>query len=373
MRRSPSSYNPGMNPGALPLFQHLTSVPTAPFREKAVARKAREWIARHLGRKVSVREVRGGFIVSYRGAGKGPALALAAHLDHPAFRLEKLTREGATATLQGGLPPHLLPGAAVEAFAAVPKDNDPLARGVLGPRPKKEGELWTIRWTQPPTEGAKPVFAVLALTACEIKDGWLNSRSVDDLLGCAVSLEAVRRLAAARVKTNVTVLLNRAEEVGFVGALDMIRSGALSPDDSYLSIESSRELPGSRPGRGPTIRLGDRACAFDPNLVALLDDAGARLRRRGTKVQRLRLTGGTCEATAYLTFGLEAAGVAVPLVNYHNGWGADAIAPERVRLSDVEGAVRLLVEAAKLFPARTLRGALRVRLAKRHKDSEGAL
>ncbi|MFX7548949.1 hypothetical protein ABTJ50_21645, partial [Acinetobacter baumannii] len=83
------------------------------------------------------------------------------------------------------------------------------------------------------------------------------------------------------------------------------------------------------PGRGPTIRLGDKACAFDPNLVALLDDAAARLRRRGVKVQRLRLTGGTCEATAYQTFGLEAAGVAVPLVNYHNGWGADAVAPER--------------------------------------------
>ena len=362
-----------MKPGTLPLFQHLTSVPTAPFRETAVARKAREWIARHLGRRVSVREVRGGIVVSYRGAGKGPALALAAHLDHPAFRLEKISKTGATALLQGGLPPHLLAGAAVEVFPAVPKNNKPIALGVIGPRPKKDGDLWTIAWTQTPKPGSKPVFAVLALPACEIKDGWLNSRSVDDLLGCAVSLEAVRRLAAVRAKTNVTVLLNRAEEVGFVGALDMIRSGVLSEDDSYLSIESSRELPGSKPGSGPTIRLGDKACAFDANLIALLDEAGDKLRRRGTKVQRLRLTGGTCEATAYLTFGLEAAGVAVPLVNYHNGWGADAVAPERVRLSDVEGAVRLLVEAAKLFPTKTLRGTLRARLTKRHADAVSAL
>ena len=362
-----------MRPGALPLFQHLTSVPTAPFREKAVARKAREWITRHLGRRVSVREVRGGIIVSYRGAGEGPALALAAHLDHPAFRLEKITASGATALLQGGLPPHLLPGAAVEAFPAVPKNNVPLARGVIGERPGKDGGLWTIRWTQAPKPASKPAFAVLALPACEMKDGWLSSRSVDDLLGCAVSLEAVRRLAAVRAKTNVTVLLNRAEEVGFVGALDMIRSGVLSEGDSYLSIESSRELPGSKPGAGPTIRLGDKACAFDANLIALLDDAGDRLRRRGTKVQRLRLTGGTCEATAYLTFGLEAAGVAVPLVNYHNGWGADAVAPERVRLSDVEGAVRLLVEAAKIFPTKILRGTLRARLTKRHADAAAAL
>ena len=360
-------------PGALPLFRHLTSVPTAPFRETAVSRKALEWIRENLGARVKVRRVRGGFIVSYRGAVEGPALCLAAHLDHPAFDLLALGRHGATARLRGGLPPHLLAGAAVEAFAAVPRDNRPLARGVIGPRPKKDGGLWTIEWTEAPKPGAKPDFAVLALPACDVADGWLASRSVDDLLGCAISLEAMRRLAKARAKVNLTVLLNRAEEVGFIGALDMIRSGVLSERDSYLSIESSRELPGSKPGEGPTIRLGDKATAFDPNLTALLDDAAALLKVRGTTVQRLRLTGGTCEATAYLAFGFESGGVAVPLVNYHNGWGAEAVAPERVRLADVEGGVKLLVQAARLFGARTLRGALRARLEKRHDAEKRAL
>jgi endoglucanase len=360
-------------PGALPLFRLLTSVPTAPFRETAVSRIATKWVRENLGARVKVRKVRGGFIVSYRGAGKGPALCLAAHLDHPAFDLLTVTPAGATARLRGGLPPHLLAGASVEAFPAVPKGNVPLARGVLGARPQKDGAPWTIAWTEAPKAGAKPDFAVLALTPCEVKDGWLLSRSVDDLLGCAISLEAMRRLSKRRAKVNLTVLLNRGEEVGFIGALDMIRSGVLSEHDSYLSIESSRELPGSKPGQGPTIRLGDKATAFDPNLTALLDDAAEILRKRGTKVQRLRLTGGTCEATAYLAFGLESGGVAVPLVNYHNGWGADAVAPEKVRLSDVEGGVRLLVEASKLFAAKLLRGALRARLEKRHDTEKRAL
>lgn len=356
-------------PGVLPLFRHLTSVPTAPFREASVSRKALEWIHDNLGKRAKVRRVRGGYIVSYRGAGDGPALCLAAHLDHPAFDLVTITRRGATARLRGGLPPHLLTGATIEAFAAAPKNNRPLARGVIGPRPKKEGGLWPITWSEPPKDGAKLDFAVLALTPCDIKGDWLHSRSIDDLLGCAISLEAMRQLAAARAKVNLTVLLNRAEEVGFVGALDMIRSGVLSPSDSYLSIESSRKLPGSMPGRGPTIRLGDKATAFDPNLTALLDDAAAALRKRGAKVQRLRLTGGTCEATAYLAFGYESGGVAIPLVNYHNGWGAEKIAPEMVRLSDVNGSVRLLVEASKFFSGKMLRGALRSRLEKRH-DAE---
>ena len=125
-------------PGAIALFRHLTSVPTAPFREAAVSKKALEWIRAHLPR-ASVRKVRGGFIVSYRGAGKGPALCLAAYLDHPAFDLSGVTARGATARLRGGLPPHLLAGAAVEAFPKVPRNNRPLARGVLGARPKKDG------------------------------------------------------------------------------------------------------------------------------------------------------------------------------------------------------------------------------------------
>ncbi len=338
-----------------------------------MSRKALEWIAENLGARAAVKKVRGGYLVSYRGAGKGPALCLAAHLDHPAFDLVTFTQAGATARLRGGLPPHLLAGAAVEAFAATPKDNRPLARGVIGPRPIKDGMPWTISWTEAPKAGAKLDFAVLALTPCEVKDGWLASRSVDDLLGCAISLEAMRRLSKARAKVNLTVLLNRAEEVGFVGAIDMARSGALSPFDSYLSIESSRELPGSKPGGGPTVRVGDRVSIFDGDLTALLDEAAEALRKRGTKVQRLRLTGGACEATAYLAFGFEAGGVAVPLVNYHNGWGADAVAPEKVRLSDVEGGVKLLVEAAKRFGAKVLRGGLRARLEQRHDAEKSSL
>jgi endoglucanase len=360
-------------PGALALFRHLTSVPTAPFRETGVSRKALEWIREHLGSRVKVRRVRGGIIVSYRGSGKGPSLCLAAHLDHPAFELIRVTATGAHARLRGGLPPHLLPGAAVEAFAKLPKDNTPLARGVIGPRPKKDGGVWSIRWTTPPKNPSRLDYAILALPAFKISRGWLASRSIDDLLGCAISLEALRRLALARAKVNLTVLLNRSEEVGFIGALDMIRSGVLSAQDSYLSIESSRELPGSKPGRGPTIRLGDKATAFDPNLTALLDEAAEALRKRGTAVQRLRLTGGTCEATAYLAFGYESGGVAVPLVNYHNGWGADAIAPEKVRLSDVAGGVELLIEASRRFGDKILRGALRDRLEKRHDAEKRAL
>lgn len=350
---------------ALDILRQLTSVPTAPYFEEAVTLKALSWCRKYL-RHVSIKRHRGGLIVSYRGAGKGPALALAAHLDHPAFHLSQVNAYGALAHLQGGLPPRLLKGCRVEAFAANPRDNRPLAVGILGTE-KKKG-FYPVRWTRPP-EKNKPAFAILALTPFSIDGRWLHSRSIDDLLGCAVSLEALRRVAAAGLKTNLTVLLHRAEELGFIGALDLIRQGKVSISDSILSIESSRELPGARPGKGPVIRLGDKACAFDPNLTALLDAAAARIKKRGLAAQRLRLTGGTCEATAYLAFGYEASGVAVPLVNYHNGWGAKAVAAEKVRLRDVAGAVSLLVETARLFPSFKLRAGLRAGLEIRHRKN----
>lgn len=344
---------------AVALFRELTSVPTAPFYEEGPTGRALAWIRRALAGRVSVKKVLGGVLVRYRGAGDGPALAFAAHLDHPAFHLSKPGPQGAKATLKGGLPRELLAGARVEAFARGPRDNRPLARGVVEPA----GDEFRVRWTQPPARRAKPEFATLELTPWEVDGRWLRSRSIDDLLGCAASLEALRRLAAAKAKTNVTVLLHRAEEVGFVGALELIRAREVSLEDSVLSVETSKQLPDARPGRGPVIRLGDKACLFDANLTALLDDAAAALKKRGVRCQRTRLTGGTCEATAYLGSGYEAGGVAIPLVNYHNG-GPGRVAAEAVRLEDVAGAVDLLVEAGRLFPERTLRGRLRRRLAR---------
>lgn len=349
---------PRLHP-AIRLFRELTEVPTAPFYEEGPADRALRWIRKTLGRRVAVRRHAGGIVVRYRGAGPGPALAFAAHLDHPAFHLARVGPAGAEALLKGGLFRDRLPGARVEAFARRPADNTPLARGVVEPK----GEGYRIRWTEPPRRGAVPRFATLELAPCQIDGKWLRSRSIDDLAGVAISLEALRRLVSARVKANITVILHRAEEVGFVGALELIGARAIDPADSILSIEASRELPEARPGRGPVLRLGDKACLFDGNLTALLDDAAGALRKRGVRCQRARLPGGTCEATAYLASGYEAGGVAIPLVNYHNG-GPGRVAEEAVRIEDVAGAVELLAEAGRLFPARNLRGRLRERLAR---------
>lgn len=340
--------------GVLDIFRELTSVPTAPFQEEAVMKTARTWIKKNFGNGVTTRRYRGGLVVSYAPI-KAPALALAAHLDHPGFSLSQVSPGGARAELLGGLPKDQLVGARVQAFPAGAADNRPAAFGRLG---EPEGDFYPMDWEKPP-EGRPPVFAVLDLPAFGLEGPWLYSRSIDDLLGAAISLEVFKRAVREKIKGNLTVLLNRAEEVGFIGALELIREGAVPPEDSILSIETSKRLPRAVPGRGPIIRTGDKACLFDPNLDALLLEAA-----RGLKAQRRRMNGGTCEATAYQAFGYEAAGAAIPLVNYHNR-GRRRVAPEMVRLDDLQPCVELLLETARRFPEKILRGRLKARLSDR--------
>jgi putative aminopeptidase FrvX len=347
----------------LKLFEQLTSVPTAPFQESSVAAVALKWMAKELPKSVKIKKLRGGIVATYAHA-PGPALVLGAHLDHPAFAILSASAKGAKARLLGGLRPDLLPGAAVEAFAAKPKDNVPLARGVL--EKTADAELYEIRWTEPPKKGGKPAFACLALTPMTIDAPWVQSRSIDDLMGCAISLDVLRRVAGAGLKTNLTVVLHRAEEVGFIGALDLIAEGAIPLEDSFLSIETSKQLPGAQPGEGPVLRVGDKACLFDANLLAVMEQTADHFRHKGLPSQRLRLTGGTCEATAYLAFGYESAGLAIPLVNYHNS-GDKGVAPEMVRLDDVDNAVRLLVEIARAWPQASPRGKMKEKLSARLK------
>ena len=97
-------------------------------------------------------------------------------------------------------------------------------------------------------------------------------------------------------------------------------------------------------GEGVIVRVGDRTEIF-------CRQATAGLMRLATQndipVQRLLMSGGTCEATAYQVYGYSAAGLCVALGNYHNCGPEEQIAAEFVSLADVNALVRLCVAAAR--------------------------
>jgi endoglucanase len=142
-------------------------------------------------------------------------------------------------------------------------------------------------------------------------------------------------------------LLTRAEEVGFLGAIEAIRLGVVPAGASVLSLECSKALHDAPQGGGVIVRVGDRMSVFAPALTESLRAAAESVAKDhdGFRYQRKLMDGGACEATAFCASGFRASGLAVPLGNYHNARdGGPGIAPETVLVDDWLAEVQLLVE-----------------------------
>ncbi|MEO6741402.1 MAG: M20/M25/M40 family metallo-hydrolase [Chthoniobacteraceae bacterium] len=300
----------------LAIARRILAQPTAPFHEDAVRREIRGLLADcpH----VTLTEDRFGNLLAHYRRGKGTArFAFAAHMDHPAY----VGRE-----FLGGVPARYL---------------------------KKK----------PPTRkfGA---FRMWDLPACEVRAGRIRSRACDDLIGCTAIVAALRELEHTGARCSAWGLFTRAEEVGFVGAIELAKSGCLPKSVTVVSLETSSVKGGPvKIGGGPIIRVGDRTSVFDSAATALLQAAA---KGAGITHQRALMQGGTCEATAYAIYGYRTAAMCVALGNYHNCGLDDRIAPEFVSLDDTLGMARLCVAAATAAaadPHRDLRTNLEKRLA----------
>jgi endoglucanase len=133
-----------------------------------------------------------------------------------------------------------------------------------------------------------------------------------------------------------------------------VAEAKLLPKNSLVvSLETSRELPPTKMGRGVILRVGDRTSIFDSTAMRFLGEVAADLQAKNGRFQfqRALMFGGTCEATAFQEFGYQTAAVCVALGNYHNCHPQGRIAPEYVNLSDACGMVELLVAAARQMRA----------------------
>jgi putative aminopeptidase FrvX len=277
----------------LEIAEGILDQPTAPFHEGAVRAEIRRQL--EACKFVQLQEDRfGNLIARYQRGTKEPALAFAAHMDHPGY----VGRE-----FLGGVP------------------NSYLKQ-------------------KPPTEKFGG-FRMWALPAFQVRRQRIYSRACDDLIGCACIVAMLRELDRSRRAGSVYGLFTRAEEVGFVGAMQLARSGLLSKTVTVVSLETSSVKGGPVEfGKGPIIRVGDRTSIFDAAATAALQEAA---KESGIPHQRALMQGGTCEATAYALYGYRAAALCVALGNYHNCGPANKIAPEFVSVSDAVGMADLCV------------------------------
>jgi endoglucanase len=281
----------------LDIIRPILAQPTAPFHEDAV----RAEILMQLAQIPSVRAEQddfGNVIACYEGCSGHAEYAFAAHMDHPGFVGEEFL---------GGVPE-------------------------------------SYREKRPPVRdfGA---FSMWDLPTCEVRDGRIHSRACDDLIGCAAIIALFQQLDRIGAEASVYGLFTRAEEVGFIGAVQLAKSGRLPRDLTIVSLETSSEKsPGAgKMGDGVIIRVGDKTSIFDDSATAALTHAATEAK---IPHQRCLMSGGTCEATAYQLYGYRSAALCVALGNYHNCGPDLTIAPEFVAIDDVAGMVDLMVRAS---------------------------
>ena len=124
------------------------------------------------------------------------------------------------------------------------------------------------------------------------------------------------------------------------------------------------------------IRVGDASTVFDQEMTNLISWAAAA---RGLPHQRRLMAGGSCEATAFGVYGYRAAGLCLPLGNYHNmgnldeveaGSGKPTPLPEVIDLGDFHALVDLLLWSAQALDGD---GGLKPRLDRLYDDARHLL
>jgi len=379
--RKISSPTPGINLDKLFLFD-LMSRPTSPYREKfafqCLVTRLDAFQVPHFFDPVGNLVVGVGSKKDYLkliGAkSTDPVRFFVAHADHPGFHGEKwLSPSRLSCKWHGGSPIADLLGASV--WVCNPAGDlvqATVSESKLIPTNNAiESLVVDFNDEEFPRKNSKAtqLFGGFSFRRPVWQEGdTIYSKAADDLVGAfsivSLACDLLGTLPSANARSKRSGqkkkpgkksapfigLITRAEEVGFIGCIGHLELGWFRKSKRPLlgvSLETSRTLPGAEFGKGPVVRLGDRAGVFDSGALRIFSDIALKV--LPGKHQRRVMDGGTCEATAFTAYGIKCVGISVPLGNYHNqnfqggpdARAADGPAPEFVNLSDISGLLTL--------------------------------
>jgi len=336
------------------ILTELCSVPTAPFAEQHVV----AYVERFVKARPALRLARdrfGNLLVELKGTSKPPRWVFTAHMDHPGFVADhhprtrlKAPNRLLAARFHGWVMPEYFKCEAVRFFNS---DGSEIVGEVLGYElaadrkvPGKVG----IRTNGRVERGAPGMWDQ---GPGRVKGKKFYSRVCDDLAGAAAALTMLDQLARKPPKAPVAVLLTRAEEEGFIGAIAAsLEPKLLRKSDRIVAIETSAEQPYAPQGNGCIVRIGDKTSVFNSALSYFITRQADALatKDKSFKYQRALMPGGTCEATVYDVYGFTAGSICVALGNYHNmDKRRKRIAPEYIDLADWNNMVKLFVQLAR--------------------------
>lgn len=331
----------------------LTALPSVAGREEAVSGWVARWARRRPDLKLA-KDRSGNLYLTQQRPLEGRPIWLTAHMDHPGFVAVAVEGRRVSWEFRGGVLPAYYEGAVIEWLDGL----EPVGRGRIDSVEETDrgavGTALRLRGSDLPEVGSLGRW-YFPDTRLGVWRGRLRAHACDDLAGVAAALSVLDRARSSASLGDVGVILTRAEEVGLVGAIAAAKGARIPAGSRLICLEMSRALPDAPVGGGPVVRVGDASSTFSPDLTNALDALARQLESdHGFAYQRKLMTGGTCEATAFLAYGHTAACVCLPLGNYHNMGHLDAVevgtkpatvAPEEISLTDWHAMVDFLVQA----------------------------
>jgi len=346
-----------------PLLQEVCSIPTAPFAEQYVVQYIERFVKERPRLKLS-RDQAGNLLIelpgksrgrgrgrgSARGRGRGSRWVFAAHMDHPGFVARRMIDERTLeAHFRGWVQIDYVRGTKVRFFDAGREIAGTVIEATSSTHDRLTvPDLVKVRVSGPLKPGAPGMFDQ---GPGRFKGKRFYSRGIDDQGGLASALAMIDALHENPPAAPIAVLLTRAEEEGFIGAIAaVLKPRLLNKTDRIIAIECSAMQPYARQGDGVIIRVGDKTSIFNSELTFFLTAEAQNLSKKDKtfRYQRSLMPGGTCEATVYDVYGYLSAAVCVPLGNYHNmDRTRKKIGPEYIDVSDWQNMVKLFVQIAR--------------------------
>lgn len=357
-------------------LKDLLSQPTAPFREKHVVGSVTHELNKHgvphfmdpIGNIVVGVSSKAEYLraLKTRPASGEPLRIFIAHMDHPGFHgVEWISPEKLSIKWHGGSPVELLDGAPVWLGGPEGYCGEGHLANVKLASHRRAIDTATVELPsdlQGERVSAQSLFGGFRFRAPFWRDGELiYTKAADDLIGvysiCTLALQKMGSLESGKKskpkKKDVPPfigLLTRGEEVGYIGAIGHFELGWIQQakrDLLFISLETSRTLPGADIGKGPVVRLGDRYTVFSAGPMRVFTELAETV--LPGKHQRRVMDGGTCEGTVAVAYGYPTVAISVPLGNYHNqsfqggpdSAGPNGPAPEYVHAEDLKGLITL--------------------------------
>ena len=277
-----------------------------------------------------------GNLIARKGKG-GTRIMVAAHMDEIGLMVTHVDEKGFVRfTGIGGVYPRNLPGGRVRFVNGT--------RGVIG----LDGSV--VGNDLPPLDKMFIDVGVSSREDCPVKTGDVAAferpfldlggrvvaKSLDDRIGCAVAVEALRALKST--SNEVYFVFTTQEEVGTRGA--QTSAYGIDPDLGFsIDVTGWGDTPGQRDfdvalGHGPAIKIRDGGMLSDPRIVNWMVAAAEKNK---IPYQREVLLGGTTDARAMqlVRGGIPVGCISIPCRYVHSP-------SEMVDYGDVQNAVKLV-------------------------------